>query len=55
MRFAGGDVLEINDGIGDAALGADDQAFEADGFLAFGIADLGIFGNREIQLVRDRS
>ena len=51
--LSGGDVLEIDDGVGHAALGSDDQAFEADGFLAIRIADLRIFGDGEIQLVRD--
>ena len=50
--FAGRDVLEINDGIGDAAFRADDQAFEADVLLAVGIANLGIFSHRKIELMR---
>lgn len=50
--FPGGDVLKVDDGIGDAALGPDDQAFEADGLLATWIAYLRIFGNGKIKLAR---
>src|ERR1700684_3890712 len=52
--FAGVDVLEVNDGVGYAALGADDEPVEADGFASVRGADLGIFGDGEIQLVGRR-
>jgi len=51
--LSGGDVLEVDDGIGDAPFRTDDQAFEADVLLALGIADLRVFGDGEIQLARD--
>lgn len=51
-RLSGGDVLEIDNGIGDAALGPDDQAFQADSFFATRIADLRIFRNGKIKLAR---
>ena len=53
--LSGGDVLEIDDGVGYAALGADDQALEANRFLAVGVANLRILGNREIQFAGHRS
>ena len=54
-RLSGGDVLQVDDGVGYAALGTDDQALEADAFLALRIADLRVFGDGKIQLMRDRS
>lgn len=52
QRLAGGDILEVDDGVGNAALGTDDQALEADGFLAVRIADLRIFSNGKFEFVR---
>jgi hypothetical protein len=53
--FSGRDVLEVDDGIGHAALGSNDQALEAGGLLSIGLADLRILGDGEIQFVRNRS
>ena len=43
--FAAGDVLQVDDGVGDAALRSDDEALEVGGFLGLGVADLRIFGD----------
>ena len=53
--FSGGDVLEIDDSVGHAAFGSDDQALEAGGFLAIRVADLRVLGDGEIQLVGRRA
>jgi len=53
--LAAGNVLQIDDGIGDAAFGADDQALQVGGLAGIGIADLRIFGDREVKVVRQRA
>ncbi len=53
--FAGGDVLEIDDGVGHSALRADDEAFEVDGFFGVGIADLRILGDGKLERVGNRA
>src|ERR1700687_847831 len=55
QRFPGRDVLEINDGVGDAALRADDQALKVGGFLGVGIADLRVFRDRKSGQVGNRA
>jgi hypothetical protein len=50
--FSGGDVLEVDDGICYSAFGTDEQAFEAHALFAIRVADLGIFGNSEVQFMR---
>jgi hypothetical protein len=51
--LSGRDVLEIDDSVGHAAVGSNDQAIEANRFLAVGLADLRILGDGEIQLARE--
>ena len=54
-RFSGGDVLEIDDRVGHAAVGSEDQAIEANRFLTLRIADLRILGDGKVELVWDWS
>jgi len=48
-RLSGGNIFQIDDGVGDAALGSDDEAFEAGSLLAVRIADFRIFGYEKIK------
>src|ERR1700689_1297394 len=50
-RFSGRNILEIDDGVGYPALGSDDEALEANGFVAVRGANLGILGDREVQFL----
>lgn len=52
--FAAADVFEINDGIGDAALRADDEALEIGHLFRIGVADLRVFGDGHSQGMRKR-
>ena len=48
-RFSGGNIFQIDDGAGDAALWTDDEAFEAGSLLAVRIADFRIFGYEKVK------
>jgi hypothetical protein len=52
--LAAGDVFQIDDGIGHATLGAHDQALQVGGLAGIGIADLRIFGDGEVKVMRQR-
>ncbi len=54
-RFAAGDVLQVNDRIGDAALGPDDQALQVRRLSGVRIADLRIFVDWEGKCARNCS
>src|ERR1700689_5133048 len=51
--FALGDVFEVNNGVGDAALRPEDEALQVSGFPGIGIADLRIFGDGKLEGVRN--
>src|ERR1700691_4585832 len=53
--LAGRDILQVDNGVCDAAFGADRPALETDAVLSTGVTDLRRFGNWEIQLARHRA
>jgi hypothetical protein len=52
--FALGDVLEVDDGVGDAALRSDDEALQVGRLFGFGVTDLRVFGDGKVERVRNR-
>jgi len=50
----GTNVFQINDGVCDATLRADDEAFKIRSLFGVWIANLGVFGNGEFRRARDR-
>src|SRR5579863_373843 len=53
--LSGCDVLEVDDGVGHAALGSDRQAFEVNSFIPIRGADLGVLGDGKVQFFGYRS
>jgi len=53
--LSGREVLEINDGVGDAAVRANDQTLKIGGLLGVGIADLRVFRDRKFDQARNSS
>jgi hypothetical protein len=51
QSFAAGNVFQVHNGIGYAALRTDDQPLQINRFPGIGIADLGILGDRKVQNV----
>jgi hypothetical protein len=52
--FALADVLKVDDGVGHAALGSDDQALQIGRLFGLRVADLGVFGDGKLESVRNR-
>jgi len=53
--FSAGNILQVNDGVRDAALRSEDQALQVSGLFGVGIANLRIFGDGKVKGARSCS